>query len=339
MRVCSALTGVFLGGFLGLTLLGCGIPHLDGSTQEGKAAVLDAVHHALTEGNCNKAIALIEPVYNSLYSDNEIRMARSSAFACAAGVNNFFQMIGSLATSRFDSAAGEGSYLFRTAAQLFNGAGLTSTDYDLRLGTAQQSMEALTTVVREGAYVLPANAYLTTSFNPGSYQASDRSDDANTYMILVSLSAMGAVENRYGNPYVSDWKKGQNVGEPAVVGGWITAAQMPGAGCTYAASLLNFLDSVEIVLPKLTGSIASSLNVVSAVRPALDAVCDLGCKGQAPYLTGCGISAGCATCPAELRDWASCTGAANNKASCAAAALVHYINLNPLGVTGWATGP
>ena len=322
----------------GFVAVGCGIPHLDGSTQEGKAAVLDAVHSALTNGNCSKAISLIEPVYNSVYSDNEVRLARASAFACAAGVDNFFQLAANMATNPYQSTPGQGSFLFRTAAKLFNLPGLSFTDYDDRLATAQQAMEALTTVIREGVFVRGSNAYLTTTPNTGSYLATDRTDDSNLYMMMVSLSAMGAVGNRYGNPYTTNFKKGNLLGihvDP--VNGWRKATQMQGAACTYVAGFLNFVDSVGVVLPKLSGNLATSLNVFSGLTPTLDALCNAGCKGIAPTSTGCNIAAGCATCPIELRDYASCTGLATNPASCAGAALIDFINNDT--TTGWVTGP
>ena len=321
-----------------LCVLGCGVPQKDGSSQEGAAAVLDDVYKALSNQECDKAIGYIEGLYNSTYSDNEVRMARASAHLCKAGAPSFFKLAGEIPGEQWSSSPGEGAYLFRSVAKLFYETDTTTLDERSTSGLA--AMEALLAAVKSGVYV-PASYQVTyNADNVGSVIAADRTDDANGYMIIAAMATMGALENRYSNPYTSNFKKGQALGYQS--GGsvtWESATHIEGDGATYFAALLNMVDSFVAVKPKLSAAMQNSLTYLSSLQPLLDAACDLGCKGFAAggYNTGCAIAGGCPTCPMAVRNPYSCDNKTTTASCCAAAGLANFIDTDT--GAGWVTGP
>src|SRR5688572_26361913 len=104
--------GLSLLSFLFL-LTACPPPVLDIGTAEGRAAIMDATNIALSNSKCDDAIELIEPLYNSSYTNNDVRMLRSSAHGCKVGIN-FFEMVQDLTTTNL-----VGRFFFRAMAEFF----------------------------------------------------------------------------------------------------------------------------------------------------------------------------------------------------------------------------
>jgi hypothetical protein len=100
--------------------------------------------------------------------------------------------------------------------------------------------------------------------------------------------------------------------------------------CTYAGAILTFFDSIgqvgATIGSSLGGSVGSNLTTAAVTFAALiNSACDTGCQN-------CGLPAGtCSICPTELRYRNSCTGLATDKASCAAAGIVQFMDTSPLG--------
>src|SRR5258707_1159543 len=103
---------------------GCGAPAYDGGTTQGKQAILDATNIALSTRDCAAAIAQIDPLYSSANVDNPVRMARASAYACAAHVN-FFSLLGSLATHTDELS---GAQFWNLLTQLFPSSASDASD-------------------------------------------------------------------------------------------------------------------------------------------------------------------------------------------------------------------
>ena len=329
-RAHSSFIPVFLG-FSAWVLVGCAAPDMDISTELGRQAILAETHRLLTDNHCSDAINTIEPLYQSVYVTNDVRMARSAAFACGAGITDFLGLITTLPTKSFASVPNQGSYMFRTAAELFYSS--SSTTLLARSSYGVEAVKALLSVINPSTYIFTSNLLYSGTNNPGSASATDRTDDSNIYMITTALAEMGALEARYGVPSTSSWKKSQNLGANGV-NDWSLATRVNGDGCAMAASVLNLVDSSVAVLPKLSTSLSSSLSALSSLTPLMDAACDAGCLGTTG--SGCAIAGGCSTCPTVLRDPGSCTGSSSNVASCAAAGLLYFINTNT--TYGWV-GP
>lgn len=326
------------GGWVGITALAvcaCSAPKMDGTTLEGKAAILDTVNSALTNKDCATAITWADTIYNTPSTDNQVRLARASAYGCAAGVDDFFGLIGTLPSQPLGTAAGQGSFLWRTLAKLFavlKGDGSIDTGaMDKRITAGWASMDALMSTLSPGVLVSTANQFNATTVNPGSLAASDRTGDADLYMFLITLSQIGAIEDRYGAPDTTSFKKGQKLGQSASApSGWEDPLMMDVYGCTYASSLLNLFDSLGGAISQMNPKLSSAATVMLGIRSVVDLACNAGC-----IACGLGPSA-CSKCPDSLKDRNSCavTGGVANKEACAASGIISFINDNT-NLIGW----
>lgn len=274
------------------------VNNLDKAT---KSSVLDQVKQFLTQANCVAAYQLIQPIYNSLSTDNDIRLAMGQVFACYAKVN-LFKLIGDLTTYSGNLAAGGLWTFFATEY-----ASVANPD-DKLPQAAESGTDAYMSVLNPGTLLLAKDTINATTQNPGSILQADRTLDANTNLTFISMSLMGSLLSRYG---VANRLP------------WTTAASMSGDGCVFTSALLNFFDGLEIITSSSSlfsnafGSISSIFGSGVGVTTGLNAACQLGCS------TICGIS--CTTCPDSMRYRNSCTGGATDVNSCAGAGLVKYL--------------
>jgi len=339
-----------------LVLSSCGSALMDGSTPESKQAVLDAVNIALSTGQCAKAISIIEPVYNSKYSDNDIRLSRATAQVCAAHLD-FFSLLGNIAENASDLTGG---LFWNLLTQLFPSNVQTIDPTDRVLEGAENSMDALMSIINVGQVLVPTYEVDATGFNPISLIYSDRSNDANAYMTFVSMAAIGSFQSRYGAPdSTNNYKRTKLLPWTTA-----TASGMSTDGCQYASSLVNFVDSMGVLSTTYTGAGASSIQtLLKTFQQGIYLACEIGCHNLPGVSTtgtaitswvpaGCPNLAAslptldpttisttglpddlCSTCPLLLRNRSACTGLADDPASCAAAALISFINYEPL--LGW----
>lgn len=301
--------------FVCIMATGCGAGAFDPSTVEGKRAILDATNIALSNNNCDAAIAQVsKPLYQTQYTDNEVRMITASAYACKANFN-FFKFISDLVN--------ENTYLLTgfwgVLAKLFPSK--DRTDYTVE--SALLATDALMATIKPGAVMLPTS-YINTNldktaanYNLGSVYSSDRLEDANTLLLFVSMAAMGALENRYANidPLTHKgalpWTTLDSLNSSVIPSGY--------DGCAYASEVVNFIDTVVAVAKLATGDVQGSLNTLTLITEGLFLGCDQGCKA-------CDPTSSCATCPAALRDRTQCKGVATDPVSCAAAGMINAIN-------------
>jgi hypothetical protein len=306
------------------TVLGCGTAY-DPTTALGKKALLDQASLALTNKECTTAIALMKPVYNSINTDNKIRMMMASAYGCDAHINLFNQLFS--LSSDPGNLVGSGFWQF-TAKEF------PSTTEDRVVEGAQLALDAVQSVIEPGAAVLPENTFNLLTFNPGSYSVVDRSADANSYLFFVSMALIGGLESRYGSPFPNG-KKGNDLpwinSDPTIAG---PASAVTPDGCAYAAGVINFIDSLGGLAKVTTGTLSTTfLSLQSGYKGAIDAACASGCATCA----AAGGTATCSVCPTVLRNRAACTYTKNDPSSCAAAGIVNAINSAP-GIA-WVTGP
>jgi hypothetical protein len=300
---------------------GCGsAKNMDCSSVEGRRTIVSEVDTALSDQDCAGALSIIEQYYPLEGCDtDEIRLARASANACAANVN-FFQLISDLGSNSI-----VGSELWVTMTKLF-----PSNLSDQRVTGAQNSLDALFAIRKPGA-ISPAQYMInTTTRHPGTLVAAHRTQDSNIYAMLVSMAAIGALQNRYGSPK-GNWHKSQKLGQTVGnANGWEDPTFVDVNACTYAGAVVTLFDSIAQVGPVLNGvgggsvgtALVTAANTYSAL---LDAACDAGC-------VSCGMAVGsCTPCPVTLRDRNSCTGLVTDKNSCAAAGIADFIDNNALG--------
>lgn len=289
------------------------------TTEEGRAAIIDATHYYLTYGDCERAIALIEPLYQSVYTTNEVRLLRAAAHGCNAGIN-FFSLLGQLSTANL---AGSGFFLSMTEFfPLLSQYSLESSWY---------ATDATMATLKPGRVIAPTSKIFEGTYNEGSMNYLDRTDEANLYLVLTSMSTIGKLQNKWGAP--------DAIYQKTVPLPWTTSALMTEEGCAYAGSIVNVLEGIQAVANSSSGSIATSLNsVVSSISAGISAACVAGCLGM-PYATGCTIATAasdCANCPMMLRnrDCIDTSSAVDKRAAaCSAAGIVHFVNTD--AALGW----
>lgn len=331
-----------------LFVLNCSAPKYDATSLTGRSALIYNTNRALSLEDCSTALANIEPLYNysndltGIKPDNEIRMARAAAHACAAGASNFFEMAGDLIKN---VALLSGAGFWNLGPAMF----LTSDSdvQDKRITSAGFSMDALMATVKDGSVMSGSHIINSSTANPGTLIAADREIDANIELIFVSLATMGAIELRYGGADLVDFSQGKRLGSTAAnPSGWADATKVAGIGCQYAAAVVNLLDAIAETKNHVSSSMKKNLELIETTFGSqMESACQAGCTGGTLNLlnyavTGCALSAdecsgGTArSCLLALRNRDACTGAVTNAASCAASGIIHYVNDDPF--VGWA---
>ncbi|MGE0616885.1 MAG: hypothetical protein AB7P04_14735 [Bacteriovoracia bacterium] len=308
------LTVVNLLGLFGA--LGCANPVLEPTSEYQKQAMLAQANIYLSTGNCAGAIALMDALYNSGFTDNDVRMVRASAHGCNAGIN-FLPLVDKLGTANI-----AGPLLWRRLTEYF------PYSSDSNLQSAWYATDSLMAALLPGVVIAAADEFNAGTLNPGSLKYTQRTSDSNLYMIFVSMANIGQIQNKRGAPD-GNYQKTQNL--PGT-----TSATVTEEGCSYAGSILNMIEGISATSTLMSGSVATSLTQLTTVFDALlkDA-CGKGCAGTAG--SGCTLTyAECAvSCPIKLRTRTGCTNAAltdaQNPAKCAASGIINFINTDPFG--------
>ncbi len=316
--------------WLGLVLLclaGCSAPGFDITTEAGRRAIINEVDRLITAGRCDAAVDLIEPLYASSYSNNEIRFSRASAHGCRSGID-YWDLVSEILDNASTLTVGGGLWAF-LAEYFYNS---TATNLNNQMHSSWFATDAVQAILRPGV-ILPTDLKINASTNNvGSLWPQHHTDEANFYLIFVSMAAIGATQDVYGNPSTTTWTKGNDLP-------WITTDLMTTDGCAYASGIVNMLDGINEASSFTNSTFSSSLtSIYTAFSTAINDACDLGCQGLDPLgaATGdanCTYAAGeCTPCVEKLRNRDNC--AADTQTNCAATGIVRYINSDPLG-NGW----
>jgi hypothetical protein len=290
----------------------------DPETETGRNGTIDEVNRLLSIEDCRAAVALIEPLYNSSWTNNEIRMLRASSHACQAKVN-FFTMLTNLGSSSFCSG-GNCNDFWSLMSQFFYTTGLGVSGADdvirTRMYASWFALDALQATVDSGV-VVPSEMQSTPgSVNSGSLIPADRTDEANFYMIFVSMSLLGNTQNLYAqrSDVSFDDTYDRRVALP-----WITLDAMNTEGYAYAGAFLNMIDAID------ASSSLVSVGMDAALTSGVNAGCTAFCE-LAVAAGGCGkTTAECGTeCSVRLRHRRSC--AEDEVSKCHAVGLVQFIN-------------
>jgi hypothetical protein len=302
--------------------LSCGSLTPSVSDPTGQQAILDIANNDLTNSDCGDALSTILPLYNSTYSNNQVRLITASAYGCDAEIN-FFQVVTNLG---LDANTLSTASLFGYLAQIF-----PSTTADKVVESAGYGMEVLLTTLTTGEVIAPASLINSTSDNPGSLLYSDRIADSNLYMLMMSMATMGGAASRLGNKTTF-----HPLSSTSPFPWTDNTVSMTTEGCTVAAATQNFLDVLAAEALVLSGSASAALQQVEGYisTSSLDAACEAGCKGTALPLpnwksSGCTLST-CGNgghCPAAIRDWNQCKpNVANDPIACASAGVINLLN-------------
>jgi len=306
----------------------CEAPSLDDvDSPGGRRAILDEVAIRLSYEECDQAVNLIEPLYNSSNTDNEVRMLRASAHGCKAGIK-FTAMLSFLQGVTLCSG-GNCNGIWTALTEHFH-IGNYVSPFPARLRISYSSgnfaVDALHSTLLEGIVV--PNFYKTNrgSSNVGSVLISHREEEANIYLLFTSMATIGNYQNAFGQnasrPFDSTYQK-------RILLPWegTDNTAMTEDGCSYASAVLNMVDAAVEVDRTL------DLGIDTALLTALDTACVAKCI--APLVAeGCALTADeCGSaCPDILRDRKVCMGdgtvgvSADTVSLCGARAIIEVIN-------------
>lgn len=307
--------------------IGCSPAGLeDISNANSRRAVIEEVNRLLTQSNCDEAIRLITPLYDSKYSDNEIRMTWASAHACRAGLEyiEFLLFLQNNTLCTIGNCNGLWTGLTKHFYQGDLSSAQTRSDLTQAMYATWFSIEGLQATLSPGVVVPDHLQVNPGTNNVGSVLTAHRTDDANLYLLFVSMAEIGVTQNLYGQtqarPFQSNYLK-------TVYLPWINSGSIDQAGCAYASAILNMVDTAEVASATL--DLSFDTNIITA----LDAACVAKCTTGTAF-GGCGLStAVCGSgCSVNLRNRYTCNGdpqtgvVADAVAECSARAVVDFVN-------------
>jgi hypothetical protein len=271
------------------------------------------IRNALTINNCSDAIVLSTRLYNSAYSDNEIRMLYASAHACNMGIQ-LYDLIDQITSASLNSP----DAIFKSLVKIFP----SRTALDTRLQSGWFAQDALQSILKPGSVVASNDANPSSANNPGSVLSRDRTDDANMYLTFVAMGEVGTSLNRYGYN-ASDDPAAMGYAQSILIpfdSQALIKADASGAGCSLASGLLNMFDGIRSVITLVSGSTSASLN---NILTNLETVTLLAGKNAC---TTDGFSSNqCDAAAQRLRYRASCTE--SDSIASFAGGIVNGINL------------
>ncbi len=205
--------------------------------------------NSLTKEDCATAITLATTLYDSKYSDNEIRMLYASAHGCNVGLK-LYDAIGDLANFNIANPISQFPKMF------------PSTVADSRLASANYAQDALQAILNSGTVLAVPDQIYPGTYNVGSDNYVFRSDDANTYLMFISMAEIGTALNRFGSPSAT-YGQGTTLQWETMAA---VKADTTGAACALASAFLNFFDGANsafsYLAPSATGSIKAVLTIM-----------------------------------------------------------------------------
>lgn len=214
--------------FIGALLFSACGNRYDLGTERGRRSRIDDANFHLSKGACTAAIEAIDPLYNSPHVNDEIRLIKASAHACA-GTFNFLTLVSNL--------SGATNYFSVLAKSLSNNPGD---------GARSAFYFAVDVLTRNGSYI----------------NASTRSKSVNNYMVFLQLGLVGSILRNYGNPNSVGGQQQALVYETA---GANPAGEMTNEdACALAAAFSMLSDSFDNS-SLADGDSASAVNSINSV--------------------------------------------------------------------------
>jgi len=217
------------------------------------------IRNSLTRADCDSAVELSTLLFESAYSDNEIRMLHASSLGCKAGIK-LYNVVDELTSFGGANPIGQFARIFPSSLS------------DQKLESGWFALDALQSMLKPGVVIGSGDRIGDDSRNPGSVLYTDRTEDSNSYAFFISMSVIGGTLSRYGNPNAGGgYSQGANLP-------WTTRAAViadtSGTACGIAAGFLNYFDSfsaIQSLLPSsASGPISTMLTAIQA--PIVDGV-------------------------------------------------------------------
>jgi hypothetical protein len=208
------------------------------------------IQNALTTGDCASALLNSKKLFDSNYSDNQIRMLYANSLACKSGFK-MLDVLNELTSFTSPNALGQFARVFPSVVG------------DQKLESGWISQDALQSILNPGSVVGSYDQIFGTTGNPGSVLATDRTTDSNFYGFFMSMSNIGNTLSRYGNTSATTgggWGQGTDlVWEDEVS----VQNDHSGTACGLASAFLNFIDGfTQIQTSGMLGSAGSVIQVM-----------------------------------------------------------------------------
>ena len=208
----------------------CSPSYSDMSSANGQLAIIQQANDDLTAGDCGSAISILAPLINSQYVTNAALIVYASAFACKGGVN-FPNMIGNLQNT--------------TSGDIWSQ--LIKANYSTGAGDGR--VAALDTAVTELCQA---------STPAGNLMGSQRTADANTFMVFIELNQIALVISPLGNASATTGQKANSIS------GLGTVSDM----CHVQVAIAQLSDSLEYVSTSAAiTNVVSNINAECATLP------------------------------------------------------------------------
>lgn len=272
------------------------------------------IRNNLSTMNCASALDLSKQLFDSRYSNNEIRMLYASAHGCNVDIR-LYPLIDAISVSDFSTL----DAIFKSLVRLFP----SRTTLDSKLQSTWVMQDALQAILDPGVVIGASDQNVINDYNTGSLVARDRTDDGNAFLIFAAMAGVGTSLNRYGYNITDD---------PAALAyaqvlplTWITQALIKGdishAGCSLASSLLNMFDAINAVSDLTSGSISAAFSAIASAQAVVDLAGETRCTADGFTIGQCRVAA------QRLRYRDSCFE--NDAIASYAAGVIQSIN------TGW----
>ncbi|MBC7396227.1 MAG: hypothetical protein H7333_02195 [Bdellovibrionales bacterium] len=297
-----------------LALTACGNGPYDLENKTDRDALKFEVKQALTQNDCTKALTLVTPLYQSKYTDNDVRMFYASAHACNVGIR-LYSLLDDLTSADMSNQI----QIFRSFVRLF-----PSSTTDSKMASSWFALDALQSILLPGAVIANADQINPTTLNMGSVLSHDRTLDANTYMVFIGMSVVGTGLNRYGFlpnevPAATSYAKTQALPWTTKVA---VQSDTSGAACSIVSGLYNMFDGITSIVTLLTSGPSGALsNINSNLQLGLNAIGSANCTGTDGGYT----AAQCAAAATRIRFRGAC--AEQGPAAAFAAGVIQGINL------------
>ena len=236
--------------------------------------ILD-IQNALTTGNCSSALLNSKKLFDSAFSDNQIRMLYANSLACKAGFR-MLDVLNELTSFTSPNALGQFARVFPSVLG------------DQKLESGWVAQDALQSILNPGTVVGSYDQIMGTTLNPGSVLATDRTPDSNFYGFFMSMSNIGNTLSRYGNTSATTgggWGQGTDL---VWEDGESVRYDLSGTACGLASAFLNFIDGFSQI--QSSGMLGSAGSVIQVMVTGLQTqVVDGGALG--PCLLSGGLYA------------------------------------------------
>jgi hypothetical protein len=231
------------------------------------------VRNALTQLNCALALEYSTTLFESKYSNNEIRMLYASAQGCNVGIQ-LYPLIDEISVADFSTV----DAIFKSLVRLFP----SRTALDSKLQSTGYIQDALQAILIPGTVIGASDQNVINAFNTGSVLYRDRTDDSNAFLVFTAMAGVGTSLNRYGYSTSDD---PASLGyTQAVALPWLTRIDVKldstHNGCALASSLLNMFDAMSAVSGIASGSISTAFSAILAVQGVMEAAAKVQCQGD-----------------------------------------------------------